>query len=263
MANSTGSCKLCGSLFQKTPRGKPYLFCSRTCAVQGRSGPSKKQNIIVKCLCGTTFTTNQSKLKANKKYCSRQCAAKFYDKTGTNNPNYKNAGWRNCEACDSLYHSYDKNRRYCGTLCAESKQGGIALGNQRRGYDAELKCFERLLNDGFLPMRSAASKGPFDVVGFSSKGTYFVQVKRTKLEARKKFPRVVKELSEIIPSEPCAKQIWVWVDRKGWFFIHINKDGTTEEWWDDGPQSYQKICKISGEEKRISQFLDIELELAD
>lgn len=111
-------------------------------------------------------------------------------------------------------------------------------------------------------MRSAASKGPFDVVGFSANGTYFVQVKRTKAEGRRKFPQVVRELQSITPAQPSAKQIWVWIDRKGWYFIHINSDGTTEEWWDDGKHSYQKICKISGNEKLSTEFLDLEINLS-
>jgi hypothetical protein len=89
-------------------------------------------------------------------------------------------------------------------------------------------------------MRSAASKGPFDVVGLGSNGSYFVQVKRTKVEARKKFPRVVEELHALKMPKNNFKQIWVWVDKKGWYFIHIHEDGTTDEWWDDGETSYQK-----------------------
>lgn len=228
------------------PRGKPYKFCSRTCAVRGRTGISRRNRVVLNCKkCGRKYERKES--AAGKSfYCSFKCLIADRDIGGLRNPNFKNAGWRRCEGCGSAYRSYSKTRRFCSALCGAAAQGEQAVANQRRGYDAELRCMEVLSDHGFIVFRSAASKGPFDVIAIGSGGLYLIQVKRTKEISRRRFPGVVRDLQKFDLPATANMQIWCWVDRTGWYVIDILRDGTTHERWMEDLRDYQSKCLVSG-----------------
>lgn len=119
------------------------------------------------------------------------------------------------------------------------------MANQRRGYDAELRCAELMSDHGFIVFRSAASKGPFDIIAMGDGGTYLIQVKRTKEAARRRFPSVAKELRGIKTHQMMHKQIWCWVDRRGWYITDVHEDGVVERWM-DGLLDYQSFAKVGG-----------------
>jgi 5-methylcytosine-specific restriction endonuclease McrA len=54
------------------------------------------------------------------KFCSKSCQAKKQKETmaGKNNPNYKDAGKKECLLCKSQYHTYNSKRKYCSDKCA-------------------------------------------------------------------------------------------------------------------------------------------------
>jgi 5-methylcytosine-specific restriction endonuclease McrA len=73
-----------------------------------------------KCeICGKNFLVKKSHF--NYRYCcSNKCRnLRFeYSLAGSNNPNYKNTGYKECLRCGKQYHAYAKNRKYCGDDCA-------------------------------------------------------------------------------------------------------------------------------------------------
>jgi hypothetical protein len=69
-------------------------------------------------VCKQTFYVKPSHYK-KKVYCSRFCLSKDYKKImkGHKNPNYRNAGKKECINCHKIYYSYDKGRKYCDKYC--------------------------------------------------------------------------------------------------------------------------------------------------
>jgi len=52
-------------------------------------------------------------------YCSKECMSAAYKRrmSGSANPRFKNASEKTCEQCGSIYHSYEKQRRFCSRAC--------------------------------------------------------------------------------------------------------------------------------------------------
>ena len=92
------------------------------------------------------------------------------------------------------------------------------MANVRRGHDTERRCADELREKGYSVIRSAASKGAFDVIAVNATEVLFVQCKRTKSYARRAQLKDVRALKEA--AVPMAgnvrKELWCWVDRKGW-----------------------------------------------
>lgn len=234
MRTVTGVCELCGTGFTKPGRGKPYRFCSRECGVRGRLGATRRAKVTLECVaCKRPYEVQHKQILLSR-YCSRKCKDKHQKKVivGTANPNYRHGGIRTCEACGKTYISRDKHRRYCGAMCSWPSAASEGMANQRRGYETELKCMDRLENDGYMAFRSARSRGPFDVFALAKGGILLVQVKRTKIPGRKRHASELEKLRKVDLPLQCVKQLWCWVDRQGWFFIHMYPDGSTDEWWE-------------------------------
>ena len=149
---------------------------------------------------------------------------KYYDKSGTLNPNFANSGWRVCRGCGSSYHSYDKGRQFCSQTCSHAESAEWGMKNGRRGYDAERALFIKFVDAGCLPFRSAASKGPYDLIVVTNEGlTLLIQVKRTKTHATRWHAKTVRELMTTTPTGSGGehvswrKQVWCWVDRDKWY----------------------------------------------
>jgi endogenous inhibitor of DNA gyrase (YacG/DUF329 family) len=60
-------------------------------------------------------------------YCSKACMAAGYAKRmmGQENPNFRSAGLKQCEACGKAYHAYNKARKYCSLDCRPHDKGNL------------------------------------------------------------------------------------------------------------------------------------------
>jgi Holliday junction resolvase len=105
--------------------------------------------------------------------------------------------------------------------------------NQRRGYDAELKVMHELDSRGYIAIRSARSRGPFDVFGLGEEGALCVQVKRTKNESLRWQKAEIQKMMKFRAMQRPTNRLflWCWVDRKGWFIQELFKDGSTVHGW--------------------------------
>ena len=81
-----------------------------------------------------------------------------------------------------------------------------------KGRKVEYKAIRELMEAGYYPVRSAGSKGIFDVIGISAVDFVLVQLKSN----RKASPKEVRIIKKFPVPPNCKKQIWVWIDRKGW-----------------------------------------------
>lgn len=65
-------------------------------------------------------------------YCSKSCMAEGYKTRllGNNNPNYRNAGRKQCVACGNEFHSYIKSRRFCSKTCYHESPEGLATAKR-------------------------------------------------------------------------------------------------------------------------------------
>lgn len=58
-----------------------------------------------------------------KTYCSKECMSEGYKvrMRGHENPNFRNASVRSCKVCEKEFHSYQKDRIYCGLSCRDTE----------------------------------------------------------------------------------------------------------------------------------------------
>ena len=85
----------------------------------------------------------------------------------------------------------------------------------RRGRAIEWKARKELESRGFTVIRSAGSKGVFDLVALDANSLILIQVKRAN-RLGKQYPAVIKQI-QAVPCPPgTLKQLWVWIDRYGW-----------------------------------------------
>ena len=82
--------------------------------------------------CGNPFETSH----ADKKYCSRTCTGKAYRlrMVGSSNPNFSDAGRKNCKGCGAEFVNYNKKRQYCTWGCYQ--RSGAAAANSRKNGTA-------------------------------------------------------------------------------------------------------------------------------
>ncbi len=93
------------------------------------------------------------------------------------------------------------------------------MTNTRRGHDTERKCAQELKELGYDVIRSAASKSVWDIIAIGADDIRLIQCKRTKKHVRSAAaPKsVLAEMREAPAPNGCvSKQLWTWVDRKGW-----------------------------------------------
>lgn len=218
----TKICEVCGKEF--VPPHKHNRFCSRKCGSAGRGGVRKTLDRTPNChcaFCGNAIWRKPYLAREGKKfYCNSVCRGE-HKRTldlGASNPNFRDAGKRHCIACGKAYQSYNKLRRYCGTMCSRAYSASEAMANLKRGAEAERMCVAKLKEMGFIAFRSAGSKGPFDVIGISETEILLIQVKRTRAMVRRKHSGAMRDLMQVVvPALPIIKkQLWVFVDKNGW-----------------------------------------------
>jgi Holliday junction resolvase len=78
-----------------------------------------------------------------------------------------------------------------------------------KGYRSEGKTIEFLERQGYVCLRSSGSRGPFDVIAFSTSETLLIQVKSNR------YPTIteITAMSEFPASPAVKKVIHVWKDR--------------------------------------------------
>lgn len=222
-------CEHCGFAFK--PKRKSHRTCSRTCGVQIRGGKRKITSLLVPCnQCGTKFKIGAHR-HANTKnhFCSRLCYGDWKSKhaTGRLNTNFRDAGHRKCEGCGNSYHSYNKQRRFCGVQCSQELASSLGLSNVCRGNEAELICGQMLNWLGYHVMRSKASRGTFDLWAVGCGEVLFVQVKRTRDYSRRFAPKYIREITGSLcyrQTPLVRKQLWSFVDegpRMGWYILDL------------------------------------------
>jgi len=102
-------CKHCGKSFEVDPlqyikgMGK---YCSNACREASRAA----DRVELECICGKRFITTRRKAENGKRFCSKACAGKFYEKRVT----------LICEQCGEPFQlppSHAQGRRFCSTEC--------------------------------------------------------------------------------------------------------------------------------------------------
>lgn len=95
----------------------------------------------------------------------------------------------------------------------ESRIGRV---RRRRGVDAELKARKTLEGDGWLVIRAAGSKGPFDLIALKQRGhdvlVRCIQVKRGAVQAGAELAR----LAQLPHSQLVSLELWLYQPRRPW-----------------------------------------------
>lgn len=81
-----------------------------------------------------------------------------------------------------------------------------------KGRKIEYKAMRELMEAGYYPIRSAGSKGIFDVIGISSVDFILIQVKSN----RKASPAEIRVIKKFPVPPNCTKAIYIWYSHKGW-----------------------------------------------
>mgnify|MGYP001578591573 CR=1 FL=1 len=84
----------------------------------------------------------------------------------------------------------------------------------KRGSHYERIAKKELEAQGYMVVKSGGSKGVFDLWALNKDELRLIQIKTTKSNAN--YTKLKKELSKIIVSDFCKKEMWIWIDRKGW-----------------------------------------------
>lgn len=213
------SCQRCWKRFR--PYRSTSKFCSRACAVFGRTGDKRKIPILCKCHeCGMEVTRSR-KDSALFKYCSKECkgAAQTVNNRGSGNPNYKNAGQKVCVGCSKRFHNYNKLRKFCSVNCAHEYMRGHPMHALKLGLKYEFECMKELVMMGYIVGKTRASKGPYDVFGCNGKEILFVQVKKTNGSNPSKSSW--KGLSNLQIPENARKQVWIHTRHNAWKIIDL------------------------------------------
>ena len=92
------------------------------------------------------------------------------------------------------------------------KQNSNMGGRYKKGRRLEQRAKEELLKDGYYAVRTAGSKGLFDVVGINENEFILIQIKSNRPPSQKE----VDDIKNFNCPQNCLKQIWVWKDYKGW-----------------------------------------------
>jgi len=100
------------------------------------------------------------------------------------------------------------------------------MNNYGRGRVVEYKITEELRAAGYFAVRTAGSKGLFDIIGYKDNELRLIQAKRIKAKKAKKkkgwiTPKLqedenVKAFRSLKVPVGVTKELWVFADRIGW-----------------------------------------------
>jgi len=89
------------------------------------------------------------------------------------------------------------------------------------GVKAEYRCRDELLSQGYFVMRSAGSRGIFDLIAVSADHVKLIQVKVISFGEKKKFKKERMDLGYIRCPENVLKELWVWEKHGKWYIYKI------------------------------------------
>lgn len=97
----------------------------------------------------------------------------------------------------------------------------------KRGRQVEYWCRDQLLEDGFhTVIRSAGSKGVFDLCAVGDHAIKLVQVKRVAGKRPRAFADDLAAMCEVKTPECCQKELWIFYDEhKSWMILPANYEG--------------------------------------
>jgi len=169
-------CPICKKEFN--PHRKRQKYCSKKCA-----GLAKRNRIKIECKnCGKLYAKKASRAEISN-FCSRKCYAGYKQQEirDDNNPN-----WRGGVSKKNLARRGVGNRAY--------RKGRYYENSIRKEFEAK----------GFYIIRSAASKGLWDIIAINSDIIIFIQSKVNALPR----PSERKAMSEFKCPPNSIKQFW-------------------------------------------------------
>ena len=216
LTNILKICPVCGKAFH--PSRKEYKTCSWQCGARIRKGKTAYNRITISCdYCGKSFSISQARYKRYQHhYCSTACyyLAKKENMKGKKNPNYKNGPIAKiCPSCGKEFYTYSKNQKHCSYKC--SRQFNLL----KKGRKFEWKARKELELQGYTVMRSAGSKGAFDLIAFNESSIRLIQIKSTnnlKSSLEALFRDDLKRVKGCPAPPDATKELWCWRARKGW-----------------------------------------------
>jgi hypothetical protein len=111
----------------------------------------------------------------------------------------------------------------------------LMVTNYERGQAVEWRARKELKEQGFFVVRAAASKTCVDLVAIGRGMVVLIQLKRSKRNIKSlraictSFGKDLAELDAIPVVENVYKELWLWVDRKGWRKVLLDPDGIAFE----------------------------------
>ena len=95
----------------------------------------------------------------------------------------------------------------------------------RQGHSRERQCVRELTERGYVAIRSAGSKKMWDVIAIGPDDIKLIQCKKTNKNIQSSIaPKAVVEEMRHAPSPNSGvvhKELWTWVNRKGWFVTTV------------------------------------------
>lgn len=91
------------------------------------------------------------------------------------------------------------------------------MSKYAKGRRAEYEVKKKLQEEGYLVVRSASSKSPFDLVAIRDDFILLIQVKVN----QKTTQKLIKELEKIPVPDCVLKEIWTKWDRKGFEVLQL------------------------------------------
>jgi Holliday junction resolvase-like predicted endonuclease len=203
-------CQYCKKKFKtKTPR----IFCSNKC----RGLAMRIPRITFKCeSCAKEISKTKQRWGNHKlHFCSNFCQAKYYrDNPGTHH-NYKPKVEKTCLGCGKRFKvfPYRKNQLYCSVECSKTM-----TQMYKKGVIAERKARKQLELQGYYVIRSAGSRGIWDLVAFKNDEIKLVQIKSYRKDDSHLKEKVFGSMRKHEPFLPlnATQELWLWVYRKGW-----------------------------------------------
>lgn len=229
------ACVFCNAIFKPRKGRESQEYCSIECKHKDFYNKNKRQCPV----CGIVFKAKNWGDRGFQKYCSFKCKAK---------------GWENqveliCENCGEKFtvkKCIADKRKFCSKKCYginKSKtqggkrnpawKGGISrhtLGSgkntSRKGRYYENLARRELEKAGFYVVRSAASKGIWDLVGMNADFIILVQTKVTRI------PRIKerKAMEDFVCPKNSIKQYWRFFGYGRWeIFTWIGNEWKKED----------------------------------
>ncbi len=90
------------------------------------------------------------------------------------------------------------------------------------GYRAENRARNELRSRGYLVVRSASSKGPFDLIGICVEHVLGVQIKVVPTGMVPSVEKLKVELAAVPAPKSMKIEIWLWEQERGWHYYQVN-----------------------------------------